>query len=189
MDKLLIYFAISFLLKTIFSYLYPKIDVKLYKENFEDKISKGISCGKFLDWLFTIKRIGGFEGALPYYRIFQKTILITFWGLSYLFFYKQFSLWIFIIDFVIGILFGAYYWMVYERKYYKLGRQEYLLIEMHLNNNNPYWLKRIWFSGYWLFKSNGQDNGFRLWKFDMSFVIGLAIMYITSAVFLFINLY
>jgi hypothetical protein len=170
---------ISAALKTLFSWLYPKIDVELYQKKFEARISKGISCGKFWDWLFTVKDIGSFKNAVPYYRVFQKSIIVIYWGAAAVFFYLNFPFYIFLIDVIGGVFLGAYYWMLYERKYYTMAGQEKHMYEYQVNKVDVYWLKRIYFSGYWLFR-----NGFTGWKFDLSAVIGLVILYLTSLIYL-----
>jgi len=172
---------ISIALKTSFSYLYPWIDVKLYQKRYEEKISKGISCGWLVDNLFTRKNIAGYENSVPYYRVFQHSITVLFWGLAYIFFYSvlPFHFLLFAFDFLIGILAGSYYWMLYERLYYRIAHQDGIMYSYQADHTDVYWLKRVWFSGLWLFKKE-----FAGWKFDMSALIGAIIMYLSSLIHL-----
>lgn len=169
--------VLSIFFKSIFSILYPKVDAYCYAGIFEGIIKKyphNKSGYKFWRWLFTEKDLIGFKNAVPYYRVFQKLILISFWLVVYIKFYSIFPFWLFIVDAVCGVLW-AYYWMKYERSYYYYADQEKEMYAFQLNNEDVYWLKRIYFSGYWLF-----SKGFTGWKFDLSSAIGTIGLFITS---------
>jgi hypothetical protein len=106
--------------------------------------------------------------------------MIIYWFLAWLFFYQYFAWYIFIIDAVIGIA-CAYYFMTFERFYYRISNTLMDLFEYQIKKLDVFWLKRIYFSGHWLF-----EKEFIVWRFDMSAAIGLAIMYLTSLIYLII---
>jgi len=182
---------ISWIIKKVFSYLYPLLDVFCYKEHHEDK---KVLTG-FWQWLFKSYDIGKYKNLLIRYRIFQHGLAVIFWFISYQIFYSKFPWYVQMFE-LLGLL-ACYYAMVFERKYYTIGKQEYLLSRYQETNENVYWLKRWYFAGYWLFmpvESSGDadgwetvhiDNGFRLWKFDLAYYIGLGVYYSVSVIYLF----
>ena len=189
--------AISVILKSIFNYLHPKIDSEAYGVRYEKMIEKLKDAGLFWNWIFTeykltkteyyrsaynnilTVRVSTGNTIVPKYRVMQNGILLLYWTAAYWLFYVHFPWWVTVID-VGGGLVSAYYCMVWERLYYKIGGQDKEIYEYQSKNEDVYWLKRIYFSGKWLFA-----GGFAGWKFDVSAAIGLIIMYLCSLIFLY----
>jgi hypothetical protein len=172
------YILISLVLKAVFAYIYPLIDVKLYKERYEDKRL----TNWFLKFLFTKKDLPGFPGALPYYRVFQFMIQAVYWIAAWFIFYKHISITVFIVDAVVGLIW-AFYWMKHEREYYRIAKQDYLLDEYRVQWTDVYWLKRWWYSGRWIFRKS-YYGGFTTMRFNISAGIGTAGYYLTTLIYL-----
>lgn len=195
--KILLFISISIVAKMVFRYIYPESDVDLYQRKYENGISKGISQGKFYDWLFTRFRIeinGKLSNTLlPYYRIEQSCKLLAYWFIYFQCMRLYVPVWLLLID-LSGVII-AYYFMVYEYQYYKIAKQIKLLSVFEqfdpqtMSNTNTYWLKRIYFSGKWLFKTQKQQNGytdfgFKQKKFYFSFILGTYLMVFTSLIYI-----
>lgn len=181
--------VIDWIFKAVFcEWLYPWIDAKLYGGIYEKKIQNitppSPPFGKggeqsphwFWRWLFKerdVKIFGYvFKNAVPRYRVFQKLVLVIYWGLAYYFFYSELP-WYAQVIMLFGVVW-AYYWMKMERRYYYWNNQEQLMYEYERERQNVYWLSRIYFSGYWLFKGG---YNFRGWVFDASSLTGTAGLY------------
>jgi hypothetical protein len=186
MENLIIYICISIGIKFIFDHLYPRSDVYCYHGKFENGISKGISQGGFWDWLFTIyylqtNKFGTptkiYEPMVPHYRVFHVLIGLTYWTASWFYFYNRFPWWIAVIDVIVGVLLGAWHFMKYERKFYKLINDD--LKNAELINKIMYWLKRWWFSGRYFFRKR-----FTVKAFNISVTIGTIIEYSTTGIFI-----
>lgn len=182
-EYIILFIIIDWIFKAVFSeWLYPYIDAKLYAGIYENKIKRYLHySNKFWKWLFKEQDIKifkmTFEDAVPRYRVFQKIILLGYWITAHFVFYKHFTWWVEAVC-LFGVL-AAYYFMKFERKYYYWAGQEKLMYEYQINNVNVFWLKRIYFSGYWLFR-----KGFIGWKFDLSSAIGTTVLYLSTIVFL-----
>ena len=188
--QLAIFIAVSLAFKAIFSYEAPLTDVFAYKEHYES----GNLCNWF--WRRLFRKSTGKDGnvQVPLYRVLQAANHIIFWALAFIIFYRYFPWYVWAAEGT-GVLL-SYYFMVYERLYYKIAKQESLLLTFQSENINTYWLSdRLYFSGYWLFVKKESvlfntgdtiriDNGFRLWKFDLSCLIGIAVLILTSFIFL-----
>jgi hypothetical protein len=183
---------ISLALKTVFAYIYPKIDVELYYKRFEQMIEKHVSAGKIFNWLFEKKDVKVFgtiyKQAVPRYRIFHASVMIVYWLSAWIFFYSSVysDIWlcllVFFIDAVIGVAW-AYWKMTFERFYYTISDTVHDLLRYQLENLDVYWLKRKWFYGYFCFRIS-----FLVHVFDESAFIGLIGMYLTSIIYLIIHL-
>lgn len=190
-EAIILFIAIDWILKAVFGeWLYAWIDAKMYGGIYEEsEKAKGKSekenqkLSGFWMWLFEerdVKILGFvFRNAVPRYRIFQKMIILIYWGGAYILFYSVLPLWIIAVSFA-GI-FCAYYWMKFERRYYYWAGQENEMYLMENDRVNVYWLARGYFSGYWLFK-NGYH--FRGWVFDLSSIIGTVLLYLSGLVML-----
>ena len=71
----------------------------------------------------------------------------------------------------------AWYCMLKEFLYYVFLWQWQNLLNYETYAEDTYWLKRIYFSGYWLFRS-----GFKFKLFAVSAVIGLIILIISNLI-------
>lgn len=69
----------------------------------------------------------------------------------------------------------SWYFMTKEYLYYVCLWQWQVILNYENNNEDVYWLKRIWFSGLWLF-----GNKYTFLKFTFSFILGLAILIISN---------
>jgi hypothetical protein len=183
---------ISFALKTVFAYIYPKIDVECFYKRFEQKIEKNISAGKFFNWLFVKKDVKVFgtiyKQAVPRYRIFHATVMVIYWLAAWFFFYQYLdsNIWLCLLVFGIDAGLGvawAYWKMLFERLYYTISDTIQDLLRYQRDNVDVYWLKRKWFYGYFCFRIS-----FLVHVFDESAFIGLIGMYLTSIIYLIINL-
>ena len=96
------------------------------------------------------------------YRILQKVVEVI--GLAGVYFLA--GLWC-----VAGCLM-AHYFMLMDFLYYLWNRAAYQIFLFEQNKDNVFWLKRIYFSGYWLFPNSPTDFGFKVWKFNLSALAG-----------------
>lgn len=171
------FIIISLIIKGTFKYLYPLNDVYCYKEHYEAKNLNNW----FWKFLFKEYKIG-----LVWYRIFQHGLAVIFWYVAYVLFYSHFPLYAQLVE-LAGLMI-AYYAMCFEYDFYIIGKQQDLLLQYQRENENVYWLKKLYFSGYWLFMEvehmNFIDHGYRLEKFQWSVLVGTLIYYATSLVFL-----
>lgn len=176
----------SLVIKTIFNYLFPKVDVECYYWKYEQTIQKGKSAGWFFDWLFTEKDMTIFgefyPKSVPYYRVFHASIGILYWLIAWFLFYQYLPWYVFAVDAVLGVAW-AYYFMLYERKFYTIADIVDELTRYQRERENVYWLKRKWFYGYFCFR-----NEFLVWEFDKSAFIGFIGIYFTSIIYLIIYL-
>lgn len=167
----------SLIFKTLFAYIYPKFDVLCYYEHYEKKRLSNWFW-RLLFWEKDIKIFGTlYKNAVPIYRVLHSLVMIIYWFIAWILFYQYFAWYIFIIDAVIGVAW-AYYFMTFERFYYRISNTLMDLFEYQIKKLDVFWLKRIYFSGHWLFQKE-----FIVWHFDLSAAIGLAIMYLTSIIY------
>ena len=101
----------------------------------------------------------------PLYRIFQGILDIG----SMYWVYKQRGIYQ-----LIGMIL-AWYFMVKEMLYYIILNQWDLLYSFQTYNIDVYWLKRVWFSGLWIFA-----NGFTVDNFIVSFAVGITFLIISN---------
>lgn len=181
---------ISLALKFTFSYIYPKFDVLCYYKVLEQKIDKGIDVNWFWRWLFKRQDITIFgklyRQAVPRYRILHALVLIGYWSMAWFFFYQLMdsNIWLSLLAFIIdaGIGIGtAFYFMLFERLYYKFSDTEGDLLRYQRENLDVWWLKRDWYFGKICFKVVFLVHVFN----ECAFWGGLA-MYLTSLIFLII---
>jgi small-conductance mechanosensitive channel len=71
----------------------------------------------------------------------------------------------------------AWYSMAKEYLYYIFMWQWQVMLNFENDDVDTYWLERIYFSGYWLFKS-----GFTFKRFTVSAAIGLIILIISNLI-------
>jgi len=118
-------------------------------------------------WLFKYYLLFGIEVPLRY-RVIQKINELS--GIAAIYFLL--GPW--------GVLacLIAHYFMVLDRIYYILNRQETSLQCFEEYNIHTDWLCRWWFSGKWFFR-----NGFTVSMFNLSAVTGLIVSYVIIAIF------
>lgn len=121
---------------------------------------KGNTLG-FLFWELQYKG----HTVVPVYRILQGLLDITAMYLVY-----TYSGLIPLIGFIV-----AWYLMLKEYLYYIFMWQWQELLNYETDVEDVYWLERVYFSGYWLFR-----NGFKFWRFTVSAVVGLGILIISN---------
>jgi len=71
----------------------------------------------------------------------------------------------------------AWYCMLKEYLYYIFMWQWQEMLNYETYAEDTYWLKRIYFSGLWLFRS-----GFKFWRFTLSAIAGLIILIISNLI-------
>jgi len=163
-----------FLFKFFSAYICAWVDVKLYYEQYEQKMSRGLPVSKLVRWLFETTTWFGFTG-VGKYRIFQKFIEVSCILLFFLLYCMVFgwSFWFFLIQ--LFFLLVPFYLMILERMYYNISDTDKDLIRLEETKENVYWLKNWWFIGKFVFK-----KGFTKEKFDRCFWIAVAILFLSS---------
>lgn len=157
------------------------LDVKFYYEQKEQRIQKGLPVNWFIRFLFKPwKPRWAKHNMYPWYRILQKIWEI---GLVFSFIYLSIILglpvWVIIVDLISLCI--AFYFMYLERKYYDFSGTADDLVRMEAavkaGQLDTWWLKRIYFAGYWLFRP------FTKAKFDNSTKFAQMIMFLSSFIF------
>jgi hypothetical protein len=116
----------------------------------------------FKTWLFKEFQFKGIT-IVPFYRLLQGTLDIIAIYLTY----DWFGLWNTLAMLV------AWYLMFKEYAYYIFMNQLRYLEIFEEENLNVYWLKRFYFSGWFLFKDK-----FTVKKFQLSFILSVIILII-----------
>ena len=141
------------------------IDALLYGYYYEQKKNKLW----FLFWELHYKG----RNILPVYRILQGSLDIIALHLVY-----TNSGLIPLIGFM-----AAWYLMLKEFSYYILLWQWQVMLDYENNNEDVYWLKRIYFSGYWLFKFPRDSlHKYTFRKFAISAVTGLILIIVSNLI-------
>lgn len=118
-------------------------------------------------WLF--KSFKWFGRDVPMrYRILQKTVELG--GLTAVFIFGGF--------WCVAACLICHYFMLLDRLYYIFNGQEQNIKRLETNNEDPFWLTPIWFSGHFFFK-----NGFTVNKFNISALLGILISLIIIILF------
>ena len=139
--------------------LLTAFDALMYGYFYEKKKYKLL----FIFWELSYKG----KTVLPVYRIIQGVLD----GAALYILYINYGV-IPLVGFVL-----AWYLMLKEYLYYIMLWQWQILLNYETYVEDTYWLKRIYFSGYWLFK-----NGFKFWRFTLSAAIGLALLIISNVI-------